>query len=337
MKHILSTVTILTLLFGWTGNAEAQDTVRHRLSSRIDSMLTERYYRTPFDTNYVKRPEGKLTLRLRLNQTGNSINVKGTIDGLRSKGDLSTKNKTTISIGASYRGLSAAIALNPGKLSGSYKDFELNLNYYSRRFSVDASYQKSSTLSGDIKHGTNVDKLESGSIDMKMVNISGTYTFNHRRFSFPAAMTQSYIQKKSAGSWLVGVSFLGCSMKTNKKLIEKDPSTPNYKIRFDNYGIGGGYAFNWVPGKHWLIHLSVMPTVVVYNHNTMSINGERIKGNSIRLNLLFNEHLSVVYNFGPRYFAGLSLIMNNSIVEDKDLTVNQSKWRARATMGVRLF
>ena len=56
-----------------------------------------------------------------------------------------------MSIAATYRGLSAAVAINPAKLSGAYKDYEFNLNYYSSRLSLDFSYQRAESLSGDIE------------------------------------------------------------------------------------------------------------------------------------------------------------------------------------------
>ena len=92
---------------------------------KLDSALTARYYRTSYDTNYVVRPEGRWTLKVRANQTGNTIHAKAEQDGIHSKADLSTSHKTTVSIAATYRGLSAAVALNPAKLSGAYKDYEL--------------------------------------------------------------------------------------------------------------------------------------------------------------------------------------------------------------------
>jgi hypothetical protein len=36
-----------------------------------------------------------------------------------------------------------------------------------------------------------------------------------------------------------------------------------------------------------------------------------------------------------RYFAGATLVMNNSVFDDKNVVVNQNKWRARAFIGVR--
>jgi hypothetical protein len=302
----------------------------------MDSVLSARYFHTPYDTNYVVRPDGRITLKVRLNQTGNTFHAKGTVNDINSKADLSTSHKTTVSIGASYRGISAALAINPAKLSGAYKDYEFNLNYYSSSISIDFSYQRSESLTGDIRRDDNWSRLESGDVTLKVVNLAGYYTFNHQRFSFPAAFTQSYIQRQSAGSWLVGVSYQGGSIKTNDELKARNPNAPDVSIDVGHLGIGGGYGYNWVLGKRWLLHFSMLPTVVVYNRNKFTVNDDLKKAKHMRFNMIFNERVAIVRNFSSRYFAGATLVMNNSIFDDNVVVVNQNKWRARAFFGLRL-
>jgi hypothetical protein len=302
----------------------------------MDSVLSARYFHTPYDTNYVVRPDGRITLKVRLNQTGNTFHAKGTVNDVNSKADLSTSHKTTVSIGASYRGISAALAINPAKLSGAYKDYEFNLNYYSSSISIDFSYQRSESLTGDIRRDDNWSRLESGDVTLKVVNLAGYYTFNHQRFSFPAAFTQSYIQRQSAGSWLVGVSYQGGSIKTNDELKARNPNAPDVSIDVGHLGIGGGYGYNWVLGKRWLLHFSMLPTVVVYNRNKFTVNDDLKKAKHMRFNMIFNERVAIVRNFSSRYFAGATLVMNNSIFDDNVVVVNQNKWRARAFFGLRL-
>ena len=304
--------------------------------AKLDSVLTARYYRTPYDTNYVVRPEGRWTLKVRLNQTGNAFHAKVEEDGIHSKADLSTSHKTTVSIAATYRGLSAAVAINPAKLSGAYKDYEFNLNYYSSRLSLDFSYQRAESLSGDIERMGNYYSMESGDTKMKIVNLVGYYTFNHRRFSYPAAFNQSYIQRRSAGSWLAGISYQGGTIETTEDLKARSPKAPEVDIRIGHVGIGGGYGYNLVLRQKWLLHLSILPTFVVYNYNKLTVNGERREAKHMHFNMIFNERAAVVYNFSPRYFAGATLVMNNSVFDDEVVTVNQNKWRARAFFGFRL-
>jgi glycosidase len=240
-----------------------------QIRSRVDSALTARYFKSTYDTNFVARPEGKLTLKVRMNQTGNSFHAKGTVNDIYSKADLSTSHKTTFSIAAIYRGIGIGMAVNPYKWSGVYKDYEFNLNYYSSRLSLDFSYQRSESLSGDIRRDDNLSQMQSGDVTLKVANIAGYYIFNHRRFSFPAAFTQSYIQRRSAGSWLAGFCYQGGSIKTTDDAPDE---LGNARIYVGNFAIGGGYGYNLV-AKKWLFHLSAQPNVIIFNSNSVKMNG----------------------------------------------------------------
>ena len=317
-------------------DAKAQKLTQQQRRERMDSALAARYYRTPYDTNYVVRPVGRLTLKARVNQTGNSFHAKGTVNGIYSKADLSTSHKTTFSLGAIYRGIGVGLAINPAKWKGLYKDYEFNLNYYSSKISLDFSYQRSESMAGDILRGDRKERLESGDVTLKVANLAGYYTFNHRHFSYPAAFTQSYIQRRSAGSWLAGFSYQGGSIKTRGALKERNPNAPDVRIDVGHIGIGGGYGYNWVLGNKWLLHFSMLPTFVVYNRNKFTVNDELKKAKRMRFNMIFNERAAIVHNFSSRYFAGATLVMNNSIFDDDVVVVNQNKWRARAFFGMRL-
>ena len=327
---------VLILLFAMVSDSAAQKLTQRQRRERMDSVLAARYYKIPYDTNYVVRPQGRLTLKVRMNQTGNSIHAKGTVNGLYSKANLSTSHKTTFSLAAVYRGIGVGFAVNPAKWKGIYKDYEFNLNYYSNRLSLDLSYQRSESLAGDIKGDRGEQHLLDEDLKMKVLNMVGYYAFNHRRFSFPAAFTQSYIQRRSAGSWLAGISYQGGSIETTDKLKERNPNAPDVRIYLGHIGIGGGYGYNWVLGNKWLLHFSMLPTFVVFNRNNMTVNGVRKKAKHMRFNMIFNERVAVVRNLSPRYFIGATLVMNNSIFDDDVVVVNQNKWRARAFFGMRL-
>lgn len=335
MMRIIKSLIFVVMLLAFADEVVAQALTHAERRARVDSVLAARYYRTPYDTNYVVRPEGKLTLKLRLNQTGNDFHAKGMVNDIYSKADLKTSHKTTMSIGASYRGISAAVAINPAKIKGVYKDYEFNLNYYSSRLSLDLSYQRSETLAGDIVGDRGEQHLQSDDVTLKVLNIAGYYTFNHRRFSYPAAFTQSYLQRRSAGSWLAGISYQGGSIKTTDNLKARSPNAPDVRIYIGHLGIGGGYGYNWVPSRKWLLHLSLLPTFVVYNRNNMTVNDERKEAQHMQFNMIFNERAAIVYNFSPRYFAGATAVVNNSVFKDDAVTVNQNKWRARAFIGMR--
>lgn len=320
------------LLFALAANGQSKHELRR---SRIDSILTARYYKSGYDSSFVIRPEGKLTLKARVNFSGNTFHAKGTLHDISTKGDFHTDYKTTVSIAAAYRGITAAIAVNPAKIGGFYKDYELNLNYFSARYNVDASYQRSTSLSGDIDHDQTY-TMEPGDVKLTEFKLTGYYVFNHRRFSYPAAFTQSYIQKRSAGSWLVGFSYQAGVLKTTDELKARTDKVPETRVYMGHFGIGGGYGYNWVLGGRWLLHLSILPTYVIYNRNNLEVDGEKKWAGHMRFNMIFNERVAIVRNFSERYFAGATLTMNNSLFDADVVTVNQNKWRARAFVGVRL-
>ncbi|MBQ4222648.1 MAG: DUF4421 family protein [Prevotella sp.] len=326
-------IPILTMLLLLAAKGEAQSR-REMVRAHMDSLLQKRYSRTSYDTAYITRPEFRLTMKARANVSGNSIHTRGTVNGIHSEAHLKTEKKMTLSVGANYQGLSLGLSLNPASLTGKKKtDYEVNLNIYSTRLSLDASYQNSKTLSGDIEQ-QNFFHIVQGQMEMKVLNIAAYYTFNHRRFSYPAAFTQSYIQRRSAGSWLAGLSFQGGSIKKSKEAPE---AIPDMRIKADHLGLGAGYGYNLVLSGKWLLHFSALPTIVVYNHNNLTVNGERREASPFRLNMIFNERLAVVHNFSPQWFAGVTAVMNNSIFHNDDVVINQNKWMFRALVGMRLW
>ena len=161
-----------------------------------------------------------------------------------------------------------------------------------------------------------IDHLDEEGMRMNVVNASAYYIFNNRKFSYPAALFQNYYQLRSAGSWLAGLSVQAGSIKTTEELKERSPLAPEVR-------------------SQWLLHLSAIPSVVVYKHNRLMVNNDEKKDHSLCFNMLFNERVSVVYHFSPRYNIGASLIMSNSIYNNDDIKINQNKWLARAFFGVR--
>lgn len=336
-KNVL--IVLLILIFTFSPFHSLTSNAGNRLKrfwTKVDSVLELRYNRTPYDTNYVIRPKGRLTLKLRGNLTGNGLRARGTVNDLSFKSNLKTSHKATISIGAAYRGLSLAYSINPAKLAGFYDDFELNFKFYNSRFCIDACYQRSTSLSGHMTFGDETYWMESGTADVKLLNITGYYVFNRRHYSVAAAYNQSYIQRRSAGSWLVGLSYQGGNTKTSNEKKEQNPNVSDVSIYFGHVGIGGGYGYNLVLGKKWLLNLTLLPTFVVYNRNRLTINDESRHAGRMRFNMIFNERAAIVYNFSPRYFAGITAVANNSLFVDDAVTVHQNKWIAHAFVGVRL-
>ena len=304
---------------------------------RLIKKLSDNYFKVKYDTNYVARPKEKWLFRLLGNQTGNYIHAKGTVKDFYSEYDLHTKTNNTLGLEVNYCDIAATFSVNPAKIGGDYNDYEFNFEYHGQKISFDINYLRAYSLSGDIKFG-DVDHLDEDGLRMNVVNVSAYYTFNHRRFSFPAALYQNYYQLRSAGSWLAGVSVQSGSIKTTDELKERSQVAPEVHLTFANVAFGGGYGYNLVLGKRsqWLLHLSALPSIVFYKNNKLTVNNNEMRDHGLIFNMILNERASVVYHFTPRFNAGASLIMSNSLYDNGDIKFNQNKWLARAFFGVRL-
>ena len=181
--------------------------------NRVEDVLRKNREKKNFDTLYMARPDYKLTLKLRGNLSGNSIHARYDDEGGKIKTKLNTSTRATVSVGVNYMGLAAGLAINPANLSGKNKDMEFNLSAYFNRFGLEGYYQQSKTLSGTMSQGDASYHLDKGVLRLASVYLTGYYAFNHRRFSYPAAFTQSFLQKRSAGSWLVSFSYQGGSIR----------------------------------------------------------------------------------------------------------------------------
>lgn len=327
MKKIL-----LFVVFSFAFLVSFAQSRREEVRNRIDSTLRANYARANYDTLYMTRPESKLTLKLRGNLSGTTIKGKDKEEEGTINSDLRTKTRGTISVGASYLGISAAVAVNPARLAGKNKDMEYNINAYGNRFGLEACYQDSKTLSGDIRQNDYKYYLEKGDVRYRMFTVTGYYVFNHRRFSYPAAFTQSYIQKRSAGSWLVGATFQSGRIKDTDDAPDLLQDT---RLSMTSFAVGGGYGYNFVV-KKWLFHASTQPCLIVYNRNSVRLNGEKQKTGTYFPEMIFNTRAAIIYNINQRYFAGSTFLFNTTMLGNRNHYTDILKWRARAFVGVRL-
>lgn len=303
------------------------------LFQRFDSVLNVNYHKVNFDTAYIMRPHTKWTITARLNVSGATIETEGLDNGRHFKSEMDANRKTTLSMGVSYRGFSLSAALNPEKMMGKYHDYELNFNCYRRRFGFDVIYQDAKNFSGwyDME-GMDRFELPDGMLKVKTLNLNAYYAFNSRRFSYPAAFSQSYIQRRSAGSFLLAASAMGQKVTLD---WEQDQEQ-DLQLKMTNIGIGGGYGYNYVPRQNWLLHISALPTFIVYSNTSMTIDDDRVSLKYHFPEVIITSRGAVVYNWNNK-FLGLSMVFNFTNIGDKaDLALHNTKWRIRTFFGLRI-
>ncbi len=308
------------------------------LLQKVDSFLIK-MQRSNVDTNYIMRPKERLTVRLLSNFSGANIHIADRSSGSQNMYlDVQSSMKWTLTSSINYRGLSVALSVNPGHVFDWYHDMEFNINAYGNKMGADFIYQHSRNLTGELDNGDYTQKLPNDFLVSKSINANYYYVFNSQRFSFPAAFTQSYVQKRSAGSFIVGASFQSLVMDVGKKyriLDDEDFHLLNTQL----LGIGGGYAHNIVPNPNWMIHLSVMPTIVVWRNMHMENDGYTARGSHpfSLPNMLTTARLSLIHYHGKQ-FTGITAVLNHSHLGQSgaDMT-DHLKWRIRLLYGIRFW
>lgn len=310
------------------------DTWTRKVAKEINAVLDtrDRMQQHKYDTVYITKPQQRWTVKLRANVSGNALNTQGTVDGLDLRSRLRTDMKITAGASVSYRGLSLGFALNPAKLAGRNKDIELNLNAYGNRVGGDVVMVATKTYKGTATaNGTDYDVV-AGAVSMKMITATGYYAFNHRRFSIPAAFTQSQIQRRSCGSWLAGVTFMAAEIKTAASAV---PGSDSSRLWFVSAAIGGGYGYNFVIDDRWLIHISAVPQIMIVTRGRFKV-GDTCLHTPFRFPSLTNVGRIAVVRHFRKNFIGMSAVINNFYIGDHDqLLVENVKWRARLFYGFR--
>ena len=322
MNKRLSAICLLAALAFHQASAQS-------LLHRVDSILSVRYRKGNIDTAFITRPATKWTVTARLNVSGAKIEAKGIDNGLHFNSEMKAAYKSTLSLGVSYLGFSLSAALNPAKMMGKYRDYELNFNSYGRRFGFDVIYQDAHNFTGWHDHeGMERIELTDGLLKVKTLNVNAFYVFNSRRFSYPAAFSQSYIQRHSAGSFLLAASGQGQHATLDWE--------QEMQLKITNLALGAGYGYNYVPGQGWLLHISALPTFIVYSNTSMTFGDTRVPLHYHFPETIITGRGSVVRQWTNK-FAGLSMVYNfTNIGHEESLAIHNTKWRVRTFFGLRI-
>ena len=116
-------------------------------------------------------------------------------------------------------------------------------------------------------------------VNIQTLIFDGFYIFNHKKFSYAAAYNQEVCQVRSAGSPIVGLMAYYADFKYNDSrnaelIYEMDDIG---RLRQYQVSVGGGYAYNFVPAKGWLISALCMPMLTVLNRTKINTYTSNVK------------------------------------------------------------
>lgn len=104
-------------------------------------------------------------------------------------------------------------------------------------------------------------------LQFSAINLAATYFFNNRRFCYGAAYDMSRIQRRSAGTWLAGIttSMYDADFDLNQLSQEMkdyfDYKRKEYKLDYWVLDATFGYSYNWVCNKHFMFNVTAIPGI----------------------------------------------------------------------------
>ena len=165
------------------------------------------------------------------------------------------------------------------------------------------------------------------------------YAFNYGRFSFKAPFIYNEIQKKSAGSFLIGAGFLSYLLDGDRSILPEE-SKPDFnsKLSFESLNtmslsIEVGYMYSIVFLKKFYITLSAIPGVVVVAGDYKIDDRELI---GLQPSLKFKTMNAIGYN-SRRFYAGLQFTGNVYFARlDRNAGVEIGHGKGKIFFGYRI-
>lgn len=227
-----------------------------------------------------------------------------------------------------------------GKSSFGSKNIAISI--YSRIFGIDYLHE-SGRDDYNIKKvkgfGNEADKtiknVAFSGMRTDMTNLHIYYIFNNRHFSYPAAYSQSTNQKRSTGSFLLGINYtkekINFDYTKLPAALLKDGDGNNLlhdelkisNVRYRDYSFSIGYGYNWVFGKNFLANLTLSPTIGYNLSEGESFNTKEYLFDLGALNFDLISRASVVWN-NSKFYAGIAALAHTYSYKKPTFSIHNS-------------
>lgn len=223
------------------------------------------------------------------------------------------------------------------------QDFSLSL--YSNQIGVDLFYRKTGSdykiRRINLKNGLDLSSIKNAPFDGVRSSVKGFnfyYIFNHRKFSYPAAFSQSTVQRRSAGSFLAGIGYTQHRLNTDwgklDTLISErlgmtvtktglDTTMRVGQVSYEDFSLSAGYAYNWVFAYNWLFSASAS-VALSYKHTVSDNEYGSYNKRDFDLKSFMPDGIvrfALVWN-NMRWYAGAGAVFNYYNFSREDFSTN---------------
>ena len=176
------------------------------------------------------------------------------------------------------------------------------------------------------------------------MNLHIYYLFNHQHFSYPAAYSQSTVQKRSTGGFILGFDYTHEKINFDYTLLPKQLLQDSQgreqlleemkvgNVYYRDYSVSAGYGYNWVFKKNFLINLTLTPTLGYNFSKGEKFNVQEKLFDLDALKFDFISRASLVWN-NSRYFAGIAVVSHTYSYKKPTFSINNSLITTSAYIG----
>jgi hypothetical protein len=270
------TFLLLLIAFPLMGHATSKGLkFFYRIGERID-----RYLLQNVDTNYITLPEHSWRFAYTNSMVGINSYYGTLFPGTTQQIAIISRTTPSVDLGfyAGYRGLGFGYSWDVLHAYANNLSFSLG----SKSLGIEFQRQVSTNISGKFidpdAPKTALGELPSGLIWMRNANLTIWYALNSEHYSHNAAIKQSFIQKRSAGSLLLSLSYLYTDLTVQDTLTLAGIPVLSLLMAgvksavTQQIAVGLGYGINYTPNKGKVIlHAAANLQLVCYSINQISI------------------------------------------------------------------
>ena len=272
----------LTLIIGllmtatalWAQGGNGITGMLKSFGQHLDSSAINKY-----DARYIEVPDRpwRVILRDKMDENivdfinSNTIRYEGTDINTRLALTFDSHINNSIGLWVGYRGLGFAYYYKPDKKPGinlalSATAAKIGFNFRFRSMQTSKLHINFEQSDGDSTLVDDMDAELTTFIDITSFYLNAYYVFNGSRYSQGAAYNQVVVQRKSAGSLLLGLTAYASSVDLNTSPLNGGVVSMADSLGYISLGkisLGLGYGYNWVPAKGWIVNAMVMPNISI--------------------------------------------------------------------------
>ena len=290
------------------------------------------------DTTYYSSPAGDWTIKVRSNLSGTRMNATARSDETDFRTRLTARHNFTQSIGVTYKGITLSYSFNPWQRD--WHDIKYDLSAYSNMAGIDITYRTISSFRGYAEsEGERLGDIAENQVSHHLLGINALYFFNYQQYSFPACFNQSYIQHRSAGSFIAGLSY-----GRDQTYVPSVSGSPEINVDSRLLALGVGYGYTYVPQwNEWEFMVAFLPKLVVYDSGRLKVDydTDRPVGYDFRQHFRLpefnlNGYFAAVKWFRQKYFVALTAAADGyNLGKASSYRLTALRWETHLALGFR--